>query len=277
MTTDAKTEISALLAVMARLRHPENGCGWDIKQTHKTIAPYTIEEAYEVAEAVLHDNADALKDELGDLLFQVVFQARIAEENGDFDFADIAASITKKMTRRHPHIFGDNAENTVHPETWENIKAAERGAKNQHGTLDDIATALPPMTRAVKLQKRAARVGFDWDSAKQVLEKIHEELEEVTVALNAITPNDPLDENMSELPNELAGEIGDLLFTIINLARKSGIDPNNALGLTNRKFIDRFQYLEAMAAADNINIKDAGLPQMEAWWQSAKHRENSKK
>lgn len=260
--TDAANALLSLMNVMAKLRHPEDGCAWDIKQTHATIAPYTIEEAYEVAEAVLNGDKDDLRDELGDLLLQVVFQARIAEENGDFAFADVAASITDKMIRRHPHIFGDALERTADEQrlAWEDLKASERAKKQKTGVLDDVATTLPPMTRAAKLQKRASRVGFDWTDPKPVLAKVHEELEEVTEELNQ-TPQDH---------DRLSDEIGDLLFSVINLARKSGVDPDEALSRTNRKFMQRFAFLEEQAKAQGIAIDKAGLEQMETWWQAAK-------
>ena len=259
---DAASSLLSLLNVMAKLRHPEDGCAWDIKQTHATIAPYTIEEAYEVAEAVLNGDKNDLRDELGDLLLQVVFQARIAEENGDFAFADIAASITDKMIRRHPHIFGDATERTADEQrmAWEDLKASERAERQKIGVLDDVATTLPPMTRAAKLQKRASRVGFDWTDPTSVLAKVHEELEEVTEELNQ-TPQDH---------DRLSDEIGDLLFSVINLARKSGVDPDDALGRTNRKFIKRFAYLEAQAKAQGVTLNSVELEQMEVWWQAAK-------
>ncbi|MCE2517541.1 MAG: nucleoside triphosphate pyrophosphohydrolase, partial [Alphaproteobacteria bacterium] len=208
-----------------------------------------------------------IRDELGDLLVQVVFQARIAEEAGNFAFADIAQSITAKMIRRHPHIFGDAAERSADEQrqAWEDMKARERAAKKQTGVLDDVATTLPPMTRAVKLQKRAARLLFDWTDPKPVMDKVLEELDEVNAELTADTIN----------PEHLQGEIGDLLFAGINLARKSNIDPDEALAQTNRKFTRRFQYLEATAAAQQTTLDDTDLDTMEQWWQSAKHDDNS--
>lgn len=260
---DAEAALSKLIAVMAALRDPETGCEWDVKQTHASISPYTIEEAYEVAEAIEHGTPQDLRDELGDLLLQVIFQARIAEEAEHFNFADIADSITAKMIRRHPHIFGDAANRTANEQrqAWEDMKAEERAAKKQTGTLDDVASTLPAMTRAHKLQKRAARVGFDWDDPKSVLGKVMEEMDEVKAELN----ENPIN------PDSLQGEIGDLLFSVINLARKSGIDPDQALKETNKKFVNRFQFIEKQAKAIDANINDVPLDQMEEWWQLAKN------
>lgn len=251
-----------LIEVMAALRHPEKGCEWDIRQTHATIAPYTIEEAYEVADAIHNGSVEDLRDELGDLLLQVIFQARIAEEAGDFAFADIARSITAKMIRRHPHIFGEGEDRTAEQQrqAWEDMKVDERAAKKMNGVLDDVATTLPPMTRAVKLQKRAARVGFDWTDPKPVMDKVLEELDEVKAELNAPTVS----------PDLLEEEIGDLLFAVVNLARKSGVDPDEALARTNRKFTRRFQHLEHTASAQGTTLDDTDLVTMENWWQSAK-------
>jgi MazG family protein len=258
----AENALSALIELMAALRHPKDGCEWDLQQTHKSIAPYTIEEAYEVAEAIHSGTPEDLKNELGDLLLQVIFQARIAEENGDFDFADIATSITQKMIRRHPHIFQDTEQRSPEEQrqAWEELKAQERAAKQQTATLDDVATTLPPMTRAVKLQKRAARVGFDWSDPQDVLAKVHEELEEVTQELKI----DPINHD------RLQGEIGDLLFTVINLARKVGIDPDQSLTATNRKFIHRFSFLEKIAMEQGLDINDVDIDTMEKWWQQSK-------
>lgn len=256
--------IDALLQVMATLRHPEHGCAWDIKQTHETIVPYTIEEAYEVAEAVKQGNIAALCDELGDLLLQVVFQARIAEEAGNFNFHDVAQSINDKMIRRHPHIFGEETYRSAEEqrEAWEKIKEDERKSKNEHGILDGVATTLPPVMRAVKLQKRASRVGFDWQHPEPVLAKVAEELDEVTVEMQA---------NPAQ-PEKLEEEIGDLLFAVVNLARKAGVDPDQALTRTNEKFIHRFQSIEARAHTAGKDLNDVELEDMERWWQEAKSK-----
>jgi tetrapyrrole methylase family protein/MazG family protein/ATP diphosphatase len=261
----AEASLRALIDVMAALRHPETGCAWDLKQDHASIAPYTIEEAYEVAEAIESGSPEDLKDELGDLLLQVIFQARIGEEAGKFDFAAIANSITAKMIRRHPHIFGDASyknEAEQHA-AWEDIKATERKGRDEGGLLDGIAATLPPMTRAVKLQKRAARVGFDWDSPDPVLAKVHEELDEVTSELTA-RPSDH---------ERIADEIGDLLFAVVNLARKSGIDPDQALRRTNGKFTRRFKGIESRAHKEGVSLADAGLDRMETWWEEIKQAE----
>lgn len=259
-----ETAIARLIAIMARLRDPDEGCAWDLQQTHETIVPYTIEEAYEVAEAVKSGNPDELKDELGDLLLQVVFQARIAEEANTFDFEAVAKAISTKMVRRHPHIFGETTyrNRAEQREAWEAIKAEERKEKNKSGILDGVATTLPPVMRAVKLQKRAGRVGFDWPDPAPVMAKIREELDEVETELAQGTDN----------KSGLEGEIGDLLFAVINLARKTGIDPDVALTRTNEKFINRFNSIEEKAKSTNQRMEDLSLNQMEEWWQQAKKR-----
>jgi MazG family protein len=260
----AEEALSALIKLMADLRHPTKGCSWDVQQTHETIAPYTIEEAYEVAEAIRKGTPQDLKEELGDLLLQVIFQARIAEESKHFDFADVATAITEKMIRRHPHIFGQMPQISAEEQqqTWEDMKAQERIAKGQTSLLDDVAFALPPMTRALKLQKRAARIGFDWSSPEDVLAKTHEELAEVTEELKA----DP------QQQHRLEDEIGDLLFTVINLARKANVDPNQSLTATNQKFIRRFSFLEKKAKEQDVALNEIDLAQMEIWWQSSKQQ-----
>ena len=257
---NAETALRRLVDIMARLRDPDQGCAWDIKQTHETIAPYTIEEAYEVAEAIISGTTDDLRDELGDLLLQVIFQARIAEESGDFNFTDIADSISEKMLKRHPHVFGDTNYRSYEEQhqAWENIKEEERKSKNKTGILDDVATTLPAMTRALKLQKRAARVGFDWDNPNDVIDKIQEELDEVIQEMHA-------------LPSaQLEDEIGDLIFSVVNLARKMGIDPDQALASTNRKFTSRFRHLETQAEVAKTTLDQISLDQMEKWWGEAK-------
>ncbi len=263
---EAEDALRQLVNIMASLRNPDGGCAWDLKQTHASIAPYTIEEAYEVAEAVAHGSVDDLRDELGDLLLQVVFQARIAEEAGDFDFADIADSISEKMIRRHPHIFDSISPRSANEQrqAWEDMKAEERRAKNKTGVLDDVATTLPPMTRAFKLQRRAARVGFDWDNTEDVVGKVKEELDEVIQEI----PTHSAGEDTA-----LEGEIGDLLFSVINLARSVGVDPDQALTSTNAKFIRRFNYIEKQAKAENRSLETVGLAQMDAWWHEAKDSE----
>ena len=261
-TNDAETQLRALIEVMAKLRDPINGCAWDLEQDHASIAPYTIEEAYEVQDAIEKNDMQGLREELGDLLLQVVFQARIGEEAGHFDFADIAQAITDKMIRRHPHIFGDHEYRTAEEQrqAWEDMKAEERQSKNETRLLDDVAATLPAMMRAFKLQKRAARVGFDWPDSQQVLDKVKEELAEVEAEL---TP-DQIDQN------RLEDEIGDVLFSVINLARKLEIDPEQALKSTNNKFTNRFNYVEQVIVSNGNNFKEASLDEMEDLWQKAK-------
>ena len=261
-TNKAETQLRALIDVMAKLRDPVDGCAWDLQQDHASIAPYTIEEAYEVQDAIEQNDMEALRDELGDLLLQVIFQARIGEESGHFDFADIAQSITDKMIRRHPHIFGDHEYRSAEEQrqAWEDIKAEERQAKNATRLLDDVATTLPAMMRAFKLQKRAARVGFDWPDSQQVLAKVKEELAEVEAEL---TP-DQMDQH------RVQDEIGDVLFSVINLARKLNIDPEEALKSTNKKFTNRFNYVEEAIVSNGNNLKNTSLDEMEDLWQRAK-------
>ena len=260
--------IDRLLAIMARLRDPERGCPWDQQQTFATIAPYTVEEAYEVADAIERGDLADLKDELGDLLLQVVFHARMAEEQGDFAFDDVATAICEKMIRRHPHVFAEQtyADVTEQSAAWETIKAQERAAKNV-GTsvLDQVPTGLPAMTRAVKLTKRAGRVGFDWPDATAVLEKLHEEIEELKVEI-AAGDRDKARE-----------ELGDLLFVCANLARKLDLDPEDALRAANAKFTRRFHHIETALAADGRRPEQSTLEEMEAHWQAAKKAEKAEK
>ena len=272
--------IEALLEVMARLRDPDCGCAWDIKQTHETIVPYTIEEAYEVADAVNRKDTEDLCDELGDLLLQVVFQARIAEEAGNFDFDAVVRCITEKMIRRHPHVFGDVrfANEAEQNEAWEAIKQRERQdkkqndnkqSKDQNGVLDGVASTLPPTIRAVKLQKRAARVGFDWQAPASVIAKIREEIAEVEDALNY--PEDSHDNRAQKIEEE----VGDLLFATINLARKCGVNPDQAISKTNDKFTSRFKEIEDIAHKKGEDINSLNLTTLEAYWQAAKRKEKS--
>jgi ATP diphosphatase len=248
------TPIERLVSIMARLRDPELGCPWDVKQDFASIAPYTIEEAYEVAEACQTSDLPALRDELGDLLLQVVFHARMAEEIGAFAFPDVAAAISDKMVRRHPHVFGDDPREAGHAQ-WEAIKAAERAAKPEDpSALAGVATALPALMRAEKLQKRAARTGFDWPDPAGARDKIVEELAEVDAAAN---------------DEERAEEIGDLLFAVVNWARKHGVDPEAALRNANAKFEGRFRTMEAIAGEAFTGMS---LDQKEELWQEAKRR-----
>lgn len=264
MTKDAKHSVSELLEIMRRLRDPQSGCPWDVQQSFRTIAPYTIEEAYEVAGAIEDENWPALKDELGDLLLQVVFHARMAEERGLFDFGDIVATIAGKMVRRHPHVFGDaTGIDSAGAQTaaWEEHKARERVASGT-GILADVPAALPALLRAMKLQSRAARVGFDWDSAPKVVEKIAEEAQEIVQA-----------QESGASVEKLQDEIGDLLFAVANLARHLGVDPESSLRSTNTKFIRRFNEIEKALAKQDRSPADASLDEMEALWQAAKTNE----
>ncbi|MCP4328860.1 MAG: nucleoside triphosphate pyrophosphohydrolase [Alphaproteobacteria bacterium] len=263
--------IDRLLDIMARLRDPVSGCPWDVEQNFATIAPYTIEEAYEVADAIERNDLTELREELGDLLLQVVFHARMAEEQGEFDFDDVAAGISDKMVRRHPHVFGgatvDDAESQTR--AWEEQKAAERAVKaasdgeksRAGGVLGGLPAALPALLRAYKLQKRAARVGFDWPDAKPVFDKIDEEVAEIKAELS------------SGDHDRLADEIGDLLFACANLARHLGVDPEDALRRTNAKFVRRFEAIETGLEARGTAVGDAGLEEMEKLWIEAKERE----
>lgn len=270
--------LERLLWVMRRLRAPD-GCAWDRAQTPETIAPYTIEEAYEVADAIRHLDPDRpisvqnYKEELGDLLFQVVFYAQMADEAGQFSFPDVAAAIADKMIRRHAHIFAEfpaESPEEIH-KMWENLKAEERARKAseamESGTkpslLDDVPVALPGLTRAIKLQKRAARVGFDWTTVAPILEKLREEVAEVEEVLAEEAPSG----------DRLEDEIGDVLFVVANLARRLDVDPEKALRRTNAKFERRFRYIESALAERGVDPAEAGLDAMEAEWQAAKRHE----
>ncbi len=256
-------EINKLLDIMAALRHPTTGCPWDRAQSFATIAPYTIEEAYEVAGAIETGDPASLQDELGDLLFQVVYHARMAEEAGWFDFAAVVQSISAKMIRRHPHVFADAPARDAAMQTgaWEAQKAAERAARAERGVLDGVATALPALTRAEKLTKRAARVGFDWPDAEAVLQKLEEEIDELRAELPTADPA------------RLEDELGDMLFVLANLARKLGRDPEAALAHANAKFARRFAFIETGLAARGEVPSEASLEAMEALWAAAKRAE----
>ena len=245
---------------MATLRDPAHGCHWDQVQTFHTIAPYTVEEAYEVADAIARRDWVALPDELGDLLFQVVYHARIAEEAGLFGFADVARIITDKMVRRHPHVFPTNEGALA---GWEAQKQAERAARLEHGALAGVAAGLPALTRALKVTARAARVGFDWADTAQVLDKLEEEVAEVRAELPAADPA------------RMADEIGDILFVAANLARKAGLDPEACLHGATEKFTRRFNEVELRLAARGLAAADAGLDAMEAEWAAVKETERS--
>jgi ATP diphosphatase len=258
----AGRDIAELLEIMRRLRSPDGGCPWDLEQSFATIAPYTIEEAYEVAAAIEDQDWPGLKDELGDLLFQIVFHARMAEERGLFAFGDVVDAIVGKMVRRHPHVFADAdrpADAGAQTASWEAVKAAERGAKGPAGTLDNVPLALPALTRAEKLQKRLSSVGFDWNNARLVLAKVAEEAAEIVQAQESGAGH-----------AELEGEVGDLLFVVANLARHLKVDPEAALRTTNAKVTRRFRWIESALAAQGRGPKDATLAEMEALWVAAK-------
>ena len=252
--------IERLLDIMARLRDPEHGCPWDVEQTFETIAPYTIEEAYEVADAIDRMAPDDLKDELGDLLFQVVFHAQMAREMGWFGFADVVDGICSKMERRHPHVFGDEqiADARAQTEAWERHKAAER-ATTDPSALAGVARGLPEWLRALKLQKRAARIGFDWPESSQVLDKMDEEQQELRAAVAA-----------GEGPERLQDELGDVLFTALNFARKAGLDAGAAMRHANAKFERRFRQMETRIMDRGETPSDLTLDQLEQEWQAAK-------
>ena len=257
--------IERLLWVMARLRDPDGGCPWDLEQDFATIAPYTVEEAYEVADAIARGDLEHLKDELGDLLLQVVYHAQMAKEAGLFDFEQVAAGIADKMIRRHPHVFGaaSVADASAQSHAWEAAKAKEREDKAgaPHRLLDDVPLALPALARAAKLQKRAARVGFDWPQVAQVLDKIEEEIAEIRAELAQADADRTSD------------EIGDLLFAAVNLARHLGIDAETSLRASNAKFERRFGAIEDTLRARGRRLADASLDEMEALWQAAKAAE----
>ena len=256
------SNIQKLLDVMVALRDRENGCPWDVQQTFATIAPYTLEEAYEVADAIDRDCMDDLRDELGDLLFQVVFHARMAEEAGHFDFADVVDAITGKMTRRHPHVFGDADARAGGKKAgaWENIKADERDRKDDASALAGVAKALPALSRAEKLGRRASRVGFDWPDRKGVRDKILEEIDELEEAVGT--------RDMSDIEEEF----GDVLFAVVNLARHLDVNPENALTRANHKFERRFRAMERIIADDGKRVRDFTLESLDKRWRAAKKR-----
>jgi ATP diphosphatase len=269
----ARGQIEKLIEVMAALRTPGTGCPWDLEQNFSTIAPYTIEEAYEVADAIERGDMGELREELGDLLLQVVYHARIAEEAKAFDFADVVDAITRKMIRRHPHVFGDEAARSVRAAkgAWEQIKARERKAKAtsggpdgavlRQGLLDDIPMALPALTRAVKLQDKAAKVGFDWPSLAPVFAKLKEELAELEAVV------------AEQQQCKIAEEFGDLLFVIANVARHLRIDPEAALRSANAKFMRRFRHIEQRLAEVGKTPDQSDLEEMDKLWDDAKGRE----
>ena len=292
MTSETRKSIDDLIAVMAALRTPGTGCPWDLAQNFKTIAPYTIEEAYEVADAIERADITALKEELGDLLLQVVYHARMAEEEGAFAFGDVVEAITAKMIRRHPHVFGTEAERAAGaaPGFWERIKAEERAEKaSSHppvpfphrrgreathaggepvpSILADVPLALPALARAIKLQNKAARVGFDWPSLAPVFDKLKEEFAELEAAVSSAPPGTDAGQD------EIAEEFGDLLFVAANIARHLKIDPEGALRSANQKFVRRFQRIEELLAAEGRTPAQSTLSEMDRLWDQAKAEE----
>ncbi|NMZ76791.1 MULTISPECIES: nucleoside triphosphate pyrophosphohydrolase [Pseudomonas] len=270
-------KLEDLLYLMARLRDPQNGCPWDLKQSYATIVPYTLEEAYEVADAIERGDFDHLREELGDLLFQVVYYAQLAREEGRFEFDAVVDGITTKLIRRHPHVFPDGdlygepdpakLEEAAVKQRWEELKAEERAAKAaepvQLSLLDDVPNALPALSRAAKLQKRASQVGFDWADALPVVDKVREELDEV---LEAMAGGDT---------EAQAEEVGDLLFVVVNLARKLKVDPETALRAANAKFERRFRYIETALRDQGRTLEDSNLEEMDELWGAAKRDEKN--
>lgn len=260
----AERPIDRLLAIMARLRDPEGGCPWDLEQNFATIAPYTVEEAYEVADAIERHNLSDLREELGDLLFQVVFHSRMAEEQNAFAFDDVVEAICEKMLRRHPHVFGEAEARTSDEQTaaWEVIKAQERATKGKaESLLDDVPAGLPAMTRAVKLSKRAASVGFVWPTITEVMDKLHEEVGELEAEIAAGDRE------------KARAELGDVLFVAANIARTLDIDPEDALRATNAKFSRRFRFIEAALRERGKSPAQSDLAEMDALWNAAKAAE----
>jgi ATP diphosphatase len=255
------SQLERLLGIMERLRDPELGCPWDREQDWTSIAPHTIEEAYELADAIARADVDAVRDELGDVLFQVVFQARIAQERGLFDFEAVAATIADKLERRHPHVFGDARIESAEAQThaWEQHKRAERAARGQGtGALDGVTLGLPALTRAAKLGSRAAKVGFDWADAAGVLEKVQEEIAELQRELGAADPR------------RVREELGDLLFALVQASRHLGLDAESALRQANDKFERRFRHVEALLARDGLTPTDVDMQRLDALWNVAK-------
>ena len=269
---DRRYGLGDLLVVMARLRDKDTGCPWDIEQTFETIAPYTIEEAYEVADAIARKDTEALKDELGDLLLQVVYHAQMASEARLFGFDDVVDAIARKMVRRHPHVFGDaSRDEFLTKDLWRRIKAeekAERGIGSEGSRLDDVVLALPALMRAVKLQKRAAEVGFDWPNLTPVLTKAEEEIAELRAAIAESEMRPAKDQ-----ATRVAEEFGDLLFVMANIGRHLKIDPEAALRDANAKFVRRFKSIEAALAEEGRKPQDATLEEMDALWDAAKAAE----
>jgi ATP diphosphatase len=269
MTTDEqmkKNALETLLAIMSRLRDPEYGCPWDMRQDFQSIVPYTIEETYELVDAIDERDFEQIREELGDVLFQVVFYAQLASEQNLFDFQDVLAGISAKLIRRHPHVFGDEEatfrsqilSETEVKENWEDFKQAERETKKRSGVLDDVPRALPSLSRAQKLQKRAARIGFDWPDADGVWAKVEEELTELREAVS------------SDSQADIEAELGDVLISVVNLARHLGVDAETAVRGANSRFESRFRLMEQAALEVGAELQDETLEQLEIRWQSAK-------
>ena len=267
MSKSPNHPLADLIEIMAKLRSPQSGCAWDLEQTFATIAPYTIEEAYEVADAIERGDLADLRDELGDLLFQVVFHSRMAEEVGAFAFGDVAEAISDKMIRRHPHVFGQATHRSAaeQAQAWEATKAQERAAKgaSHAGVLDGVPAGLPALTRATKLTARAARVGFDWPDAAKVFEKLHEEIGELEAEIEGAQKD------------RLRDELGDVLFVVANLARKLNVEPEDALRGANAKFIRRFSFIEDALRAEGRTPEQSDLREMDALWNQAKATERA--
>jgi len=262
------SQLNRLLAIMQRLRDPENGCPWDRAQTIETLAPFTLEEAYEVLDAIQRNDMNSLREELGDLLFQVVFYAQVAQEQGQFNFDDVCQAISDKLERRHSPIFANTTADTSEKvlAQWESIKREERAQKAQHSVLDDIPEAFPALMRAQKIQKRCSTVGFDWETLGPVLDKVHEEIDEVMFEARQVVVDD----------EKLEEEVGDLLFATVNLARHLGTKAEIALHKANRKFESRFRQVEAIIAAQGLNMEETSLEVMEEAWQQVKRQEKHK-
>jgi nucleoside triphosphate diphosphatase len=256
-------DLSRLIEIMAALRNPDGGCPWDLEQDFSTIRNYTIEEAYEVADAIDREDFDELREELGDLILQPVYHAQMAKERGLFDIGDVIEAVTTKLIRRHPHVFGEEAAGSASGAKghWEAIKAAERAGKGKHSLLDDVPNALPALARAEKLSKRAATVEFDWPDWQQTLAKVREELDETEAAAGG------------DDKDKVHEEIGDLLFAVANLARKLGVDPEAALRDANLKFTRRFRHVEERAREDGVPLAEAGLDRLDGYWNEIRARE----
>ena len=264
--------ISKLVLIMEQLRNKEGGCDWDLQQTYETIAPYTIEEAYEVVEAIYDSDMDKLCDELGDLLLQVISHSQIARERGDFQLQDVISAVCDKMIRRHPHVFGEIENKNVLEvrKTWEDIKQLEREQilkyRKSNSLMDGISATLPALTRAMKLQQRAAKVGFDWPTIYPAFDKMYEEIEELKLEIEADNPD----------RNRIQAEVGDILFVATNIARIIGYEPETSLILTNRKFEKRFRQMELQSKEDNENLEDLSIDELESYWVMAKNIEKNK-